>query len=47
MATLWDTICAEHAEVEHDDLSDQPKRMFSEDNEKLDHKNCSAGTTSL
>merc|ERR1711931_52864 len=41
---LWETICAEHAEIEQDDLSDQPKRMFSEESQKLDYKNCSAAT---
>ena len=42
MENLWDKICAEHAEVDIDDFSDQPKRMQRKD-VIIDYKKCSAG----
>ena len=42
MENLWDKICAEHAEVDIDDFSDQPKRMQRKETQ-IDYKKCSAG----
>ena len=43
MENLWDKICAEHAEVDIDNFSDQPKRMQREETQ-IDYKKCSAGS---